>query len=243
MQTPRTSPASWPPEEGRSLAVTPRILAEEESWTWLYKPPGLPVFPPHQDPDGPSLQRWLLQQCPSQDRDFPAGFSAGLAHRLDTSTSGVVLAARRPEDLALARSAFSEGRLKKTYRFLTAKRVPWSAHEVETPIAHHPRRRDRMVVQRGRNTPHRGRWYPATTTLRHIDGPLWEATMRTGVMHQIRVHAAWVGLALHGDHRYGGGHEPPPGTPPRVDFALHHVGLAGPELTSPRAPPPPWWPI
>jgi 23S rRNA-/tRNA-specific pseudouridylate synthase len=47
----------------------------------------------------------------------------------------------------------------------------------------------------------------------------------TGVMHQIRAHAAFVGLALTGDRRYGG--RP---TPDGFDaeFRLHHVGLSGP---------------
>ncbi len=221
--------------------MTPGILAETESWTWLSKPPGLPVFPPHGDATGPSLLRWLLELRPEVAAGFPPGFEGGLAHRLDNSTSGVVLAARSADDLVRARQAFTEGRLHKTYRFLTARTVPWTQHVVETRIAHHPRRRDRMVVERGRSTPHRGRWYPASTRLRHVAGSLWEASINTGVMHQIRLHAASVGLALTGDHRYGGGRQPPGGAPPGVAFALHHVGLTGADLDSPRLAPPAWW--
>ncbi len=76
-----------------------------------------------------------------------------------------------------------------------------------------------MVIERGRATPHRGRWYDADTRLRHLGGPLWEAVIVTGVMHQIRLHAASVGLALSGDRLYGGrGDEP---------FRLHHCCLGG----------------
>jgi 23S rRNA-/tRNA-specific pseudouridylate synthase len=100
-----------------------------------------------------------------------------------------------------------------------------------------------MVVQRGQQTPHRGRWLPAETHFRWLgqagDFGCWEARMRTGVMHQIRVHAGFAGLALAGDRRYGGG--------PEVDsfsahFALHHVGLRGPGLRPPPVPLPGWWP-
>ncbi len=57
--------------------------------------------------------------------------------------------------------------------------------------------------------------------------------MRTGVMHQIRVHAAFVGLPLRGDHRYGGG---------RRDggFFLHHVGLEGAGFATSPVPWPDW---
>jgi len=221
--------------------VQPLLLAEEPSWRWLSKPAGLPVFPPHKDPDGPSLHRWLLTHYPDQDQPFPRGFSGGLAHRLDTATSGVVLAARSPQDLDRARAAFAAGALHKTYRFLTHKSVTWSTHHVTTPVAHHPRRRDRMVPRRSAGTAHRGRWYPADTRLRQLDGALWEAVITTGVMHQIRVHAATVGLALTGDRLYGGGTRPPEGAPPEATFALHHVGLVGGGLRSPVLAQPAWW--
>ena len=98
-----------------------------------------------------------------------------------------------------------------------------------------------MVQQRSAGTPHRGRWYPADTRLRHLGGELWEAVITTGVMHQIRVHAASVGLALTGDRLYGGGASPPGGAPEGVAFALHHVGLRGGGLVSPTLAPPAWW--
>ena len=82
-----------------------------------------------------------------------------------------------------------------------------------------------MVVRRGRNTPHRGRWYPADTRFRQLDGPLWQATITTGVMHQIRAHAAAVGLPLTGDRIYGG--DPWSEAPPGLSFALHHCRLEG----------------
>ncbi len=222
--------------------MEPVLLAEDAHWRWLSKPAGLPVFPPHRDPDGPSLSRWLLEHFPDQDQTFPGGFAGGLAHRLDTSTSGVVLAARCPSDLSRARQAFAAGALHKSYRFLTHKTVTWTQHHVTTPLAHHPRRRDRMVQQRSANTAHRGRWYSADTRFRQVEGGRWEAVITTGVMHQIRVHAASVGLALTGDRIYGGGAEPPEGAPESVGFALHHVGLTVPGLVSPILQPPSWWP-
>jgi 23S rRNA-/tRNA-specific pseudouridylate synthase len=200
------------------------ILREEEHWLWLDKPPGVPVFPPHRDPRGDCVLSRLLQARPDSTV-WPEGFEGGIAHRLDVSTSGVVLAARTPEDLARARAAFSSRSLRKVYRFLSDGRVPWTEHCVTTELAHHRKRRDRMVVRRGQNTPHRGRWYAADTRFRHLGGPLWEAVIVTGVMHQIRLHAASVGITLRGDRIYGAPtwEEAPEG----VDFALHHCRLEG----------------
>ena len=74
---------------------------------------------------------------------------------------------------------------------------------------------------------------------RPLQGELhcWEARMSTGVMHQIRLHAASIGLALAGDRLYGGG----AWTFPRPDgahFALHHIGISGPGLQPCEAPSP-----
>lgn len=222
--------------------MTPALIAEEEDWLWLYKPAGLTVFPPHRDPGGDCLLRWLLAARPAQSAPaFPEGFAGGLAHRLDTSTSGVVLAARDPAALARARAAFSEKRLTKRYRLLTAGAPGWRAHTIDAPVAHHKRRRDRMVVKRGQSTPHRGKWYPAETRFRAVKPGHWEAVIRSGVMHQIRVHAGFAGLAILGDRRYGGAHLPDGLAPEGVTFALHHVGFTGLSPQAPRLNPPGWW--
>lgn len=225
----------------------------------LSKPAGLPVFPPHSDPEGDCLLARLLRAEPAQaDHAWPSGFGGGLAHRLDVATSGQVIAATSPAQLQALRARFAAGVLHKHYLLLSWRDVPWQEHTLQQPIAHDRRRRTRMVVQRGRDTPHRGRWYPAWTRLRRAgrvvgeDQPLsaWTAEIHTGVTHQIRVHAAFAGLALAGDHLYGGG------VPtswaraqadalglPRPPFHLHHHGLVGPGLDPPRAPLPLWWPV
>jgi len=150
------------------------------------------------------------------------------------------------EALAALRARFATRRLRKEYCFLTRKQVPWDQHVIDRPVAHDRRRKGRVVVQRGRNTPHRGRWRDAETELTRlgpVDGGLWmwRAVMSTGVMHQIRVHAAFAGLALAGDRIYGGG-EWQADRPERVAFALHHCGLSGPDLHPTPVVPPGWWP-
>lgn len=236
----------------------PQLLGTGETWLAIDKPAGLPVFPPHDDATGPSLLSWLLLRHPDQAApSWPVGFEGGIAHRLDVSTSGQVLVARDPGALVQLRELFARHLLLKEYRFLSWREVPWSEHRLDRPIAHDRQRRARMIVQRGQSTPHRGAWYPAETTFRRAspghrlsEGRLseWSAFMKTGVMHQIRVHAAFAGLALAGDGLYGGGPPTPAATAwaqasglPSPPFHLHHVGLCGSGLEPPRSPCPSWW--
>jgi 23S rRNA pseudouridine1911/1915/1917 synthase len=221
------------------------VLGAAQDWVALNKPAGIPVFPPHADPSGDCLlTRWTHEQNNSDGHDWPAGFEGGIAHRLDGSTSGQVLAAATPVALTRIRDMFRNGDLNKRYVFVSAGDVPWSEHTVQTPIAHDKRRRSRMIVQRGKSTPHRGRWYTAHTSFRRLGKTtdtafLWEAVITTGVMHQIRVHAASVGIPLRGDKHYGGG------TPQdeSISFLLHHIGMTGPDFLPPEASVPDFWPI
>jgi 23S rRNA-/tRNA-specific pseudouridylate synthase len=151
---------------------------------------------------------------------WPRGFDGGIVHRLDTATSGAVIAADSLDELTTIRGWFSTHRLLKTYWLLTDRDVAWDRNTCDKPIAHDKHRKGRMVVQRGQNTPHRGKWYPARTSFSRLRGRIFEATMRTGVTHQIRAHAAFLGIPV---------------------LELHHVGVTGPDgFRTDPVPKPPW---
>lgn len=186
------------------------------------------MFPPHADPAGDCVLRRLLVDAPWRaEIAWPEGFAGGICHRLDTSTSGAVLVADEVAELAELRRAFGAGEVAKTYRLRVARAPVWWENACDRPIAHDKRHARRMIVQRGRDTPHRGRWLEAHTRLLRLEGDLLEAVITTGVMHQIRVHAAFLGVPLLGDRLYGGG-PTPAGAPDGVEFFLHHVGMEGP---------------
>lgn len=208
--------------------------------TTLAKPAGIPVFPPHDDPAGDCVLARLLASDPGRAAlPWPEGFAGGITHRLDTSTSGAVLVADSPDELAAIRAAFASGGLRKTYLLRVARPPVWSTNVCDRAIAHDPRHKRKMTVQRGPSTPHRGRWIDAHTELRRLDGDRMEAVITTGVMHQIRVHAAFLGVPLLGDRLYGGG-PTPDDAPPGVTFFLHHVGLVGGGVATAPVPAPTW---
>jgi 23S rRNA pseudouridine1911/1915/1917 synthase len=198
------------------------------------------VHPPHDDPDGDCVVARLLAEDPARGAiPWPDGFAAGVAHRLDTSTSGALWVADSVAELAWMRDLFAAKALVKTYLLVAVRDVPWDENVCQRPIGHAKRHKSRMVVQRGADTPHRGRWLEASTSFRRVRGRLFEVTMRTGVMHQIRAHAAFVGIPLAGDRIYGGG-PTPPGAPEGAEFLLHHVGLVGPDCGTEPVPWPEW---
>jgi 23S rRNA-/tRNA-specific pseudouridylate synthase len=209
--------------------------------TWN-KPADVSVFPRRDDPDAPSVMVSILEAQPWRiEIPWPEGFEAGIVHRLDNATSGALVVADSLEELEQLRTLFTEHVLTKRYVLLAAKDVVWNVNVCDRALAHHPSRSSRMVVQRGNETAHRGKWYPASTSFERIRGLVFEATMATGVMHQIRAHAAFVGIPIAGDRLYGGAAAEaarPEGGP---TFCLHHVGLSGPGgFTTDEVPMPGW---
>jgi 23S rRNA pseudouridine1911/1915/1917 synthase len=145
--------------------------------------------------------------------------TSGLVHRLDTGTSGLLLAARTTEAYAALRAAFRAGDVGKRYLALVAG-VPPARAAIDRALAHDPHDRRRMIGAR----PGLRTWAARTevATLRAASGrALVEVTLHTGVTHQARVHLALLGCPVLGDALYGG---PEAGLPPGR-HALHATTL------------------
>ena len=199
-------------------------LSQDDERTYVVKPAGLPVFAPHGAPDGDCLLARLRTHGRVAGAAWPDGFDGGVAHRLDTATSGLMLMARSLDALGRLRAEFASGALSKRYVFETSARVRFDTRTVEAELAHHPHHADRMIARRTPTTGHRGKWYPAWSHFERVDDRRWAVEIRTGVMHQIRAHAALIGLPLDGDEKYGGAPGP---------FRLHHRQVVAPAWSSP----------
>ena len=215
-----------------------RIVHEDESLLVLDKRAGLVVHPAAGNWTGTVLNG-LLHHDPS----LAAVPRAGIVHRLDKDTSGLMVVARTvvaQTDLVRQLQARSVGR---TYVAIAHGTTPESGR-VAWPIGRDPRDRTRMTAFK----PHSGEpgerpgMKPAATrfeTLASIalesgeSASLLVCRLETGRTHQIRVHLQALGHPLVGDATYGGRHGP-------VPFgrqALHawHLRLVHPRTGVPMA--------
>jgi 23S rRNA pseudouridine1911/1915/1917 synthase len=139
------------------------------------------------------------------------GFSPrepGLCHRLDTGTSGLVLAARSEEAFTTLTTALKEGRLDKRYLVICAAEGLPESGSIDFPLAPHPKDRRRVYPCIHPRDVVRYAPRPATTTyqrLREHEGlALVEVRAPKAARHQIRAHFAAIDHPLLGDALYGG---------------------------------------
>ncbi|MCZ7583675.1 MAG: RluA family pseudouridine synthase [Deltaproteobacteria bacterium] len=184
------------------VAVTPeaiplRVLYEDESLAAIDKAAGMVVHPGHGNREG-TLVNALLARWP-QVADVGGRDRAGIVHRLDKETSGVILIAKtEPARLALMKQ-FAARTVEKRYLALVHGRPETAQGRIDAPIGRNPKQRKLMAVMR------EGR--AAVTTFRVLRGydayTLVEATPQTGRTHQIRVHLAFINCPIVGDPVYG----------------------------------------
>jgi len=140
----------------------------------------------------------------------------GLVHRLDTQTSGLLLAARSNEAFTLLREQMRAGSILKRYLAMVSGTAP-SAGRIDVGLEPDPH-----DARRVRPTTATGTRVTAFRLLESKAGhSLLEVTLARGYRHQIRAHLASLGLPLVGDLLYGG---PASGLSPR--HALHASYIA-----------------
>ena len=182
------------------------ILYEDEAVFVLDKPAGLVVHPGAGNPAG-TLVNALLHRDPALEL-LPR---AGIVHRLDKDTSGVMVVARTlPAHTALVEQLASRGVHRQYLAVVVGALV--SGGTANAPIDRHPRDRIRMAVREdGREaiTHYRLRErFRAHTAL--------ECRLETGRTHQIRVHMAHLKHPIVGDPLYGGPLKLPRGATPEL---------------------------
>jgi 23S rRNA pseudouridine1911/1915/1917 synthase len=191
-----------------SLQPNPRlavpVLYEDAAVIALDKPAGLPAHALRPD-ETDTIANFLLARYPGIATIGKTALEPGIVHRLDTDTSGILLAARTPQAYEALRQQFAAHQVTKEYAALVAGDVGRRG-EVRLPIAHHGRDRRRMRIAASDDRHAR----PALTSYRPLerfgDATLLAVQIPTGVRHQIRVHLAAIGHAVLGDRLYA----PPP---------------------------------
>jgi 23S rRNA pseudouridine1911/1915/1917 synthase len=196
--------------ENRPQAIPLDILYQDSELMVIDKPPGLVVHPAAGNPDG-TLQNALLHHDPELAR-LPR---AGIVHRLDKDTSGLLVVARSPAAHKSLVEQLQSRQVKREYRAVVCG-LPTAGGSVDQPIGRHPLHRTRMaVVASGK---------PAVTHYRLVERfrahTLLRVHLETGRTHQIRVHMAYIRYPLLGDPVYGGRLRIPAGASPALQSLL-----------------------
>ena len=179
----------WEPQN-----IPINIIYEDDVLLVVDKPVGLVVHPAAGNPDG-TLLNALLHHAP----DVSSVPRAGIVHRIDKDTSGLLVVAKTVESqIALVRQ-LQERSVKREY-ICIAQGILTGGATVDASIGRHPRSRLKMaVVTSGK---------PAVTHYRigerFTAHTLLNVQLETGRTHQIRVHMEHIKHALVGDQLYGG---------------------------------------
>jgi len=196
-----------------SVPITPdsslplEVLFESEEFVIVNKPSGLPTAPLVRT-ETRSLAAALLARYPEMRGVGFREREPGLVHRLDTETSGVVLAARQERAFETARGLFDSARIEKRYLAVVGAGLSGEG-EIETrlgPDTADPRRvrvYDDLDPSYAKLS--RTRYRVVETGARFV---LVELVVERAFRHQIRAHLAHLGYPIAGDALYGG-----PGAP------------------------------
>jgi len=175
------------------------ILYENKFVTVVNKPQGMVTHPAAGNWSGTLVNAllWHWKKDPDQEN-----IRAGIVHRLDKDTSGVIITARDRETEALLQNRFRRHAVRKTYIAILSG-IP-SAREgtIETQIVRDPSNRKRFTWS---DNPDKGKYAKTSYRIVRTAGNYSLAVFKlhTGRTHQIRVHARYMGTPILGDPVYG----------------------------------------
>jgi 23S rRNA pseudouridine1911/1915/1917 synthase len=172
-----------------------KVLYEDADCVVIEKPLGLLTHSKGAFNPEATVATWLRGRLRSME-----GERAGIVHRLDRATSGVMICAKTPEAHSWLQKQFSQRRVRKTYSaIITGELEPYEA-VIDMPVERNPKKPQTFRV--GANGKQATTHYRVAETVgRHS---LVELKPETGRTHQLRVHLAHFGHPIVGDTLYDG---------------------------------------
>lgn len=185
------------------------VIYENPNLLVVEKPAGLCVHPGAGEQET-TLSQWLSERNPEIEKfDWIMPERAGIVHRLDKDTSGLIILAKNPETLDRLQSQFKDHSVSKKYLALVYGN-PKEQGEINALISRDPSDRQKQKVQfidfelDNTNKKESLTKYEVVKRFRYKkqDLALVEAEIFTGRMHQIRVHMKFIGYPVIGDPKY-----------------------------------------
>ncbi len=170
------------------------IVFEDEHLIIINKPAGLIVHPGAGNP-----QHTLMNALLHHDQQLEQVARAGIVHRLDKDTTGLLVVARTPQSHTYLANQLQARKIHREYVTIVSG-IMTAGGTINQPIGRHRTHRTKMaVVKNGR---------PSTTHYRIIKKykhhTQLQVNLETGRTHQIRVHLTWLHYPIIGDPVYGG---------------------------------------
>lgn len=171
------------------------ILYEDDDCVVINKPVGVLTHSKGAFNPEATVATWLRSRIKNMEGD-----RAGIVHRLDRATSGVMICAKTPEALSWLQKQFSQRKTKKTYVAIVVGRMKPQEAIIDMPIERNPKRPQTFRV--GSNGKQ------AVTSYKTLESTakfsLLQLAPTTGRTHQLRVHLAYQYHPIVGDILYGG---------------------------------------
>jgi 23S rRNA pseudouridine1911/1915/1917 synthase len=172
------------------------IVWRDEHVLVIDKPAGLVVHPARGHREG-TLSQLLAGLAAGGEAE-----RAGIVHRLDRDTSGLIVVARDEQSHVRLQAAMRERLVQREYLALVEGAPPARTGTIEAPIGRHPRIRTRMAIEGV--SPREARTHFELAE-RVGEYALLRLRLDTGRTHQIRVHLQAIGHPVCGDPEYGTG--------------------------------------
>jgi len=171
-----------------------KVLYEDDDCAVIIKPVGLLTHSKGEFNPEATVETWL------RSRTKLTGKRAGIVHRLDRATSGVMICAKTPEALSWLQKQFAQRRTKKTYYAVVKGHLKETEALIDMPIERNPKAPATFRVGINGKS--------AKTLYRVVESndnySLLELKPETGRTHQLRVHLNHLGHPIVGDYMYGG---------------------------------------